>query len=255
MLLKLGIFFGVVPTTLVNSKLKMLFITLLFTLLLQVSIFFTKPSPKKTTTSKKPLKLFQQIESSGKIAIRLQEYANPTGLIANGNCCDGQTVILPSTTPICSSQCNTQVLLCIDDYASNAAMDVCPYGRRQLSAINNQNNVTFQTPTVADVENPVLFTFYGTFQPKGYRLKITVTDQKTNLPRTIDTIKIDFQIPVPYQLNPGLAGPQYLPFQVAGERTAAPKTTYVLILKVNIIFFSSLYSLYIKNPIRNYSIL
>ena len=67
-----------------------------------------------------------------------------------------------------------------------------PYGSRQLSAINSANDVIFTTPTVADVENPVLFTFSGTFQSTGYQLKITISDQKTNISRAIDSIRIDF---------------------------------------------------------------
>jgi hypothetical protein len=38
-------------------------------------------------------------------------------------------------------------------------MSSCPFGRRSLSAISNANNIVFSTPTVADVENPLLFPF------------------------------------------------------------------------------------------------
>ncbi len=116
-------------------------------------------------------------------------------------------------------------MLCLDDYGSSVDTNICPYGSRQLSAINNQNNITFTTPTVADVENPVLFPFSGNYQSKGYRLKVTVSNQQTNYKQTIDTISIDFKIPIPYNLNPISSGPNYSQFQVQGNRNIVSKTT------------------------------
>ena len=115
--------------------------------------------------------------------------------------------------------------MCLDNYGSTADINTCPYGSRQLSAINNQDNITFTTPTVADVENPVLFPFSGKYQSNGYRLKVSVSNQLTNFIQPIDAFSIDFRIPVPYNLNPASAGPMYSQFQVQGNRTEVSKTT------------------------------
>ena len=150
--------------------------------------------------------------------MQLDTYDNPLGLIATGTCCNGQSV--PST--ICFAQCNTQVFLCLDSYRSNSSSSFCPYGSRLLSAINGQNSLVFTKPTFANNENPVLIPFSDNYQQNGYRLKITVTDQKTNHSQLIDFLVIDFKINVPYQLNS--SDPVYLSFQSQGNRTVAPKT-------------------------------
>lgn len=115
--------------------------------------------------------------------------------------------------------------MCLDNYGSTADTTSCPYGSRQLSAINSQDNITFTTPTTADVENPVLFPFSGNYQINGYRLKVLVSNQLTSYTQTIDTLSIDFKVPVPYTLSPASVGPSYLQFQVDGSRTTGVKTT------------------------------
>ena len=104
-------------------------------------------------------------------------------------------------------------------------MNSCPYGLQQLWAINGQNNITFTTPTSAGVSNPVLFPFSGNYQPNGYRLKVTVSDQHTNYSQLIDTLAIDFVIPTPYELSSPSSALTYTGFNVQGDRNAAPKTT------------------------------
>lgn len=42
--------------------------------------------------------------------------------------------------------------------------DYCPFGRRNLSAINDKSSIVFSVPTAGDVENPVLFPFNNNYQ-------------------------------------------------------------------------------------------
>lgn len=44
--------------------------------------------------------------------------------------------------------------------------DYCPFGRRNLSAINDKSSIVFSVPTAGDVENPVLFPFNNNYQVK-----------------------------------------------------------------------------------------
>jgi len=43
-------------------------------------------------------------------------------------------------------------------------MSVCPYGQRNLSAINDQSSIYFSVPTAGDVENPILIPFSHNYQ-------------------------------------------------------------------------------------------
>lgn len=151
----------------------------------------------------------------------LQTYQNSLGLLASGSCCSGQKI--PASN--CTDQCNTQIFLCLDSFGSSAESGSlsCPYGSRLLSAINGQNNLIFKQPTFADNENPILIPFSGNYSQIGYRLRITIMDQKTSYTQLIDTIVIDFRIQIPYQSS---AVPVFFPFQASGNRTAAPKTKY-----------------------------
>jgi len=52
----------------------------------------------------------------------------------------------------------------LDTYQSSADFSICPYGRRNLSAINDQSSIVFSVPTAGDVENPVLLPFNNNYQ-------------------------------------------------------------------------------------------
>lgn len=105
----------------------------------------------------------QSIEGSGKVAIQLNSYVNQNDLDFYGSCCNGDLINLGNTN-VCSKDCNTLLTLCLDSYQSTADFGVCPYGRRNLSAINDQSTIRFTTPTAGDVENPVLMAFAGNYQ-------------------------------------------------------------------------------------------
>ncbi len=105
-------------------------------------------------------------DASGKVAIQLISFSNPEDKDFTGQCCNGDQVILNTNKQQCSKKCNTLITLCLDQYASTADFGQCPYGRRNLSAINDNSNIFFSVPTAGDVENPVLFPFSNNFQVK-----------------------------------------------------------------------------------------
>ena len=84
-------------------------------------------------------------------------------------CCNGDPVIL-SNQPMCSRQCNTLITLCLDTYESNDDFNVCPFGARNLSAINDKSSIEFTTPTAGDVENPVLMPFSNNYRVRSLSL-------------------------------------------------------------------------------------
>lgn len=76
-----------------------------------VSIFKLNFSSLKTKKSK------QKSEASGKVAIQLISFSNLEDLNYNGNCCNGDNLILNnSSTPLCSKECNTLINICLDNY-------------------------------------------------------------------------------------------------------------------------------------------
>ncbi len=102
-------------------------------------------------------------ECSGKVAIKLVSLSNPLDYAYNGYCCNGDLVLL-SNKPQCSKACNTLVTLCLDYYQSQSDFNVCPFGSRNLSAINDQSSIVFSIPMAGDVENPVLMQFNNNYQ-------------------------------------------------------------------------------------------
>lgn len=104
-----------------------------------------------------------EIEASGKVAIQLISFFNENDKDYRGQCCNGDQVILNANN-VCSKKCNTLITLCLDSYMSTADFGTCPYGRRNLSAINDNSNIFFSVPTAGDVENPVLFPFTSNYQ-------------------------------------------------------------------------------------------
>jgi hypothetical protein len=90
-------------------------------------------------------------------------YSNPSDFDYNGDCCNGDQVLL-SEGVICSLMCNTLITLCLDSQSSPYDFSVCPFGMRNLSAINDQSSLVFSVPTAGDVENPVLFPFNNNYQ-------------------------------------------------------------------------------------------
>lgn len=117
--------------------------------------------------------IFQSIESSGKVAIQLIGYSNPSDLDQRGACCNGNPVLMPNGT-LCSRACNTLITLCLDTFRSPMDFEYCPFGRRNLSAINDRSSIIFSVPTAGDVENPVLFPFNN-----NYQVKITHSELNT----------------------------------------------------------------------------
>jgi hypothetical protein len=107
--------------------------------------------------------VLKKIDCSGKVAIQLVSFSNPTDFDYRGVCCNGDQILL-SNQPICSRGCNTLITLCLDNYESSADFNVCPYGARNLSAINDKSSIEFTTPTAGDVENPVLIPFSNNYQ-------------------------------------------------------------------------------------------
>jgi hypothetical protein len=158
------------------------------------------------------------------VAIQLISYSNPTDFDYKGYCCNGDQVIL-SDRPQCSRECNTLITLCLDGYQADGDLDYCPHGKRNLSAINDQSSIVFSVPTAGDVENPVLIPFNSNnnYQPDGYRLKIGIYNELTSQLNPIDFIRIDFRIPVPFQLS-GSSALNYNTIQASGNRTLAPRT-------------------------------
>ena len=107
----------------------------------------------------------QKSESSGKVAIQLISYSNIQDFDYNGNCCNGDMLILNnSSNPLCSQECNTLINICLDNYQSTSGFSNCPYGQRSLSAINDQSSIYFTVPTAGDVENPILIPFSHNYQ-------------------------------------------------------------------------------------------
>lgn len=104
-----------------------------------------------------------ETEASGKVAIQLISFFNENDKDFRGECCNGDQVIL-NTNNVCSKKCNTLITICLDGYQSSADFSQCPYGRRNLSAINDNSNIFFSVPTAGDVENPVLFPFSKNYQ-------------------------------------------------------------------------------------------
>lgn len=61
--------------------------------------------------------LKQKSESSGKVAIQLISFSNIQDFDYNGNCCNGDMLILNnSSNPLCSQECNTLINICLDNY-------------------------------------------------------------------------------------------------------------------------------------------
>ncbi len=108
--------------------------------------------------------LIKSSRASGKVAIQLISFFNHEDKDFTGQCCNGDQVILNTNKQQCSKRCNTLITLCLDRYASVADFGNCPFGRRNLSAINDNSNIYFSVPTAGDVENPVLFPFSNNFQ-------------------------------------------------------------------------------------------
>ncbi len=108
---------------------------------------------------------FVRIESSGKIAIQLISYFNTNDFDFDGQCCNGDLVVLNNnSSPVCSKRCNTLLTLCLDSISSSFDFSTCPFGSRNLSAINEQSDIYFSTPIAGDVENPVLMPFSNNYQ-------------------------------------------------------------------------------------------
>ena len=144
---------------------------------------------------------------------------------------------------MCSRQCNTLITLCLDTYESSDDFNVCPFGARNLSAINDKSSIEFTTPTAGDVENPVLRPFSNNyrvslirncfqiqksylniliFKSNGYRLKIGILNELTSQLNPIDFIRIDFKIEKPFQL----ATSKYISLMAKGNRSLAEPTRY-----------------------------
>jgi hypothetical protein len=104
-----------------------------------------------------------RVESSGKVAIKLVSFSNPLDYDYDGVCCNGDLILL-SNKPQCSKACNTLITLCLDYFQSNSDFNVCPFGSRNLSAINDQSSIVFSIPIAGDVENPVLMQFNNNYQ-------------------------------------------------------------------------------------------
>jgi hypothetical protein len=104
-----------------------------------------------------------EVRASGKVAIQLISFFNVNDKDYRGQCCNGDQVILDANKQ-CSKKCNTLITLCLDSYMSTADLNICPFGRRNLSAINDNSNIFFSVPTAGDVENPVLFPFNDNYQ-------------------------------------------------------------------------------------------
>lgn len=58
--------------------------------------------------------------------------------------------------------------------------DYCPFGRRNLSAINDKSSIIFSVPTAGDVENPVLFPFNNNYQVKNIFLFLSYLTKNLN---------------------------------------------------------------------------
>ncbi len=104
-----------------------------------------------------------RVDGSGKVAIKLVSFSNPLDYDYNGVCCNGDLILL-SNKPQCSKACNTLITLCLDYFQSNSDFNVCPFGSRNLSAINDQSSIVFSIPIAGDVENPVLMQFNNNYQ-------------------------------------------------------------------------------------------
>lgn len=63
----------------------------------------------------------------------------------------------------------------------------------------------------------------------GYRLKVGIYNELTSQLNPIDFIRIDFQIPTPYQLS-ATSNPLYTDIKSYGNRTQAPPTKFVFLI-------------------------
>ncbi|XP_046566697.1 serine-rich adhesin for platelets-like [Haliotis rubra] len=155
--------------------------------------------------------MIDTVLGTGKIAVKVTRFLNPSGRDKNNVCCDGLN--LPTGCP--TGNCDNSFLLCGSSAASIASITDCDYGIHQFDGQKDQNSNNFS-------DDESLFPF-DTWKG-SVNLGINVTDLDTDGVMIIDNFSVNFTSTV----FPSYNTAAYRTLDLTGDRPINPTSLRVL---------------------------
>ncbi|XP_048255211.1 nuclear pore complex protein DDB_G0274915-like [Haliotis rufescens] len=156
--------------------------------------------------------MIDTVLGTGKIAVKVTRFLNPSGRDKNGNCCDGLN--LPNRCP--TGTCDDSFLLCGSSAVSIASATDCDYGSHKFNGQGDHNSNNFS-------DDVSLFSF-DTWKG-SVTLGVNVTDLDTDGEMIIDSFSVNFTSAV----FPSDNTASYKNLDLTGERTINPTSLRVSI--------------------------